>query len=359
MTPSSQLPVAATDPVQAYLDLGLRNYWHPVVASWRVASTPIGITRLGDQIALWRDQQGLVHAVEDRCPHRGARLSLGANLGENLACWYHGVEVDGTGTVQKVPAVPGCLLDGRKRVKSYPVKECFDAIFLWFGDEAHPEPAPLALPEELADQQSYSSFLCTAQWKCGHQSAADNLFDPMHGAYLHAVSHSLDEGGKQAEMRVRKTDIGLVIEKTEQRGINFDWTEFGETGCLWMRLEVPYKAKYGGGLFGIVAFATPIDATHCQVFFWRTRKARGWQRDLWRFMFRNRLEALHYAVIEQDRRVLENMAPNATSHEFLYQHDLGVARLRQLLRQRAKEEMTALAAYRAGKNLAESAAASS
>ena len=81
---------AAADPVQAYLDRGLRNYWYPVAPSWQVANAPIGLTRLGDQIVLWRDQEGKVHALEDRCPHRGARLSLGWNLGGSVACWYHG-----------------------------------------------------------------------------------------------------------------------------------------------------------------------------------------------------------------------------------------------------------------------------
>ncbi|VTP66639.1 Uncharacterised protein [Serratia rubidaea] len=57
----------------------------------------------------------------------------------------------------------------------------------------------------------------------------------------------------------------------------------------------------------------PEDKDHCRVFFWRIRKVKDWQRDLWRFMYRNRLEALHWDVLEQDRIVLENMAPNARS----------------------------------------------
>jgi hypothetical protein len=61
------------DQVQAYLDAGLRNYWHPVAPGWQVNNAPVGLTRLGEQIVLWRDQDGKVHALEDRCPHRGAR----------------------------------------------------------------------------------------------------------------------------------------------------------------------------------------------------------------------------------------------------------------------------------------------
>ncbi len=64
-------------------------------------------------------------------------------------------------------------------------------------------------------------------------------------------------------------------------------------------------------------------------------------------MYRNRLEGLHWAVLEQDRYVLESMAPNAREHEFLYQHDVGMTRVRRMLRQRAQQDFAALEAHRA------------
>jgi hypothetical protein len=172
--------------------------------------------------------------------------------------------------------------------------------------------------------------------------------DPMHGAYLHATSHSMAEGDKQADMRVRKTETGLMFEKVGQRDVNFDWVELGETGALWMRLAIPYKKKFGpGGNFGIIGFAVPVDGDNCQVYFWRTRKVQGWQRDAWRFLYRNRLEGLHWDVLEQDRYVLESLAPNARDHEFLYQHDVGMTRVRRMLRQRAQQHFADLDAHRA------------
>jgi phenylpropionate dioxygenase-like ring-hydroxylating dioxygenase large terminal subunit len=332
---------------ETLLDRGLRNLWYPVAPSWQVRGDAVGITRLSERIVLWRDSAGAVHALEDRCPHRGARLSLGWNLGNRLACWYHGVEVDATGTVVDVPAVDACPLEGQTCVKSYPVKEIQGAIFLWFGDALHPAPGPLELPEQLTDP-AYSSFLCTAVWRCNYRYALDNVMDPMHGAYLHAVSHSMAEGNKQARMRVRKTPTGFVFEKEDQSGVNFDWTEFGSTGAHWLRLAIPYRKNAGpGGSFWIVGFVTPIDPQHCRVFFWRVRKVEGWQRDAWRFLYKTRLEGLHWAVLEQDRIVLEAMEPDAREHEFLYQHDTGLARLRRLMLDAARAQVAALAEAKA------------
>lgn len=314
------------------LKLGIRNVWYPICASWLIQQKPVGMTRLGERIVAWRDKSGEIHVIEDRCPHRGARLSMGWNVDDRIACWYHGVEVDGDGVVQSVPAVGECSLTGQKSVKSYPVQEIRGGVFVYFGDELHEDPPELQLPAELTDDDEYDSFLCTAHWQCNFQYAIDNVMDPMHGAYLHAQSHSMAKGDKQAKLHAKKTNEGFLFEKIDQRDVNFDWVEFGFTGAPWLRLEIPYPETGGpGGNFGIVGFVTPVTEDACRVFFWRTRKVQGWQRDVWRFLYKNRLEGRHWAVLEQDREILEPMMGNARDFENLYEHDGGLTRLRRFM----------------------------
>ncbi|KQN64620.1 aromatic ring-hydroxylating dioxygenase subunit alpha [Erwinia sp. Leaf53] len=327
-----------------YLNQGLRGLWYPVLASWEVQSAPVGITRLGQQIVVWRNQQGELQALEDRCPHRGARLSMGWNLGDRIACWYHGIEVAGSGTVKDVPAVAGCPLAGRQCVRTYTIQEAHGAIFIWFGVTAERPASELVFPEELADGEHYSNFLCTAAWNCNYQYALENVMDPMHGTYLHSSSHSMAEGERQAEMSLQPTDTGFIFQKEGQKGVNFDWVEFGESGAQWMRLSIPYRKRFGpGGHFWIVGMVVPEDENRCRVFFWRIRQVSGWQRDMWRFLYRNRLEGLHWDVLEQDRVVLENLAPDARQHEFLYQHDVGLSRLRRMMQKAARQQLGQLA----------------
>jgi phenylpropionate dioxygenase-like ring-hydroxylating dioxygenase large terminal subunit len=337
--------MSATMNAEKILNTGLRNLWYPIAPSWQVQTHPVGVTRLGERLVMWRDAGGRVHALEDRCPHRGARLSLGWNLGDQIACWYHGVQIDGTGTVRRVPAFDNCPLEGQKAVRAYPVHESNGGIFAWFGDELHREPAELVLPEEMTGAE-YDGFLCTALWRCNYRYAIDNVMDPMHGAYLHAESHSMSGGDKSARMRMRATPTGFIFEKEDQQGINFDRVEFGNTGAQWLKLALPYRPNAGpGGHFWVCSFVTPVDERTCQVYFWRIRKVQGWQRDLWRFLFRTRLEGKHWAVLEQDRALLESMAEDARDHEFLYQHDTGLARLRRLMETEAKAQADALAAH--------------
>ncbi len=55
----------------------IRNQWYVVLESDEVGDHPVGVTRLGEKMVFWRDQAGKVHAAVDRCPHRGAALSVG------------------------------------------------------------------------------------------------------------------------------------------------------------------------------------------------------------------------------------------------------------------------------------------
>lgn len=55
----------------------------PVLGSRRVAR------ERGAPVALFRNQAGEVHALLDRCPHKGGPLSQGIVMGHGVACPLH------------------------------------------------------------------------------------------------------------------------------------------------------------------------------------------------------------------------------------------------------------------------------
>ena len=334
---------AKHDAVDQLLATGLKDLWYAACPSSFIKEKPISVDRLGQRLVLWRDHEGKVCALEDRCPHRGAPLSQGAILGDRLSCPYHGVEVRCDGTVTRVPGSPGCKLEGQRATKSYPTEERAGVVFIYNASVPTDTPPPLELPPELADDQQYSRFLCYTEWKSDYRYVLDNVMDPMHGTFLHKQSHSMAEGDNTAKFGIRATDTGFVFEKEGQRNVNFDWSEFADTGIHWMRLEIPYPKSGGpGGNFIIVGVVTPISEELSGVYFWRVRKiAPGWERDTWRFLYRNRLEARHWHVLEQDRVMLEQMPRDANQFENLYQHDLGIVRLRRHLRGLAQAQLDA------------------
>ena len=80
--------------------------WWAVARSEEVTSAkPINVDIRDQPIVLWRDAAGIVRALEDRCPHRRAPLSLGCVLANGMIqCGYHGWTYDGeTGRLKDIP----------------------------------------------------------------------------------------------------------------------------------------------------------------------------------------------------------------------------------------------------------------
>lgn len=66
----------------------------------------IAVVAEGIEIALVRDADGGVHAIEDRCSHEDIPLSDGDVEGCTLECWKHGSQFDlVTGKPLQLPAV--------------------------------------------------------------------------------------------------------------------------------------------------------------------------------------------------------------------------------------------------------------
>ncbi|GGV36646.1 Rieske 2Fe-2S domain-containing protein [Paenarthrobacter nicotinovorans] len=324
---------------------GLRDRWYPIIPSRFVgAGAMVKVKRLNIDWLLFRDARGQVRMLEDRCPHRSAPLSVGQHLGDRIACKYHGVQVDGTGKVVSVPGMPGCALEGKTATVSLSVVEAADTIFAFMPLTEDSEVPEFKVPDRLADP-AVAWFSNYAEWRGPWRFYMDNVLDPMHGAFLHRESHSMSGGDTSARFRIRETERGFFFEKTDQRGVNFDWVEFCREGMDYVDLEIPYARSAGpGGVFGIVGMSTPIDQETSAVFHWRTRRVSGWERDVWRFMYKATLEEKHWVVLEQDREVLEALAADADREENLYQHDLGVARIRRIHQADAREQAAKLEA---------------
>ena len=337
-------PMNDEDAVQERLATGLLNLWYLVSDAREIGFEPVGLRRLGQDLVVWRDSGGKVRAVADRCPHRGARLSRGRVQDGDIACAYHGLRLDGHGVITAIPPTPDCPFVGQKAVRSYPCREFNGAVWIYFGDAAHRDPPEMILPEEFASDE-WSSFLFSQMWHCPYRAVLDNRLDPMHGSYLHAGSYTLAYGNKQDRLKIEPTATGFVVRRENQIGVNIDRTELFHhpDNNIWIQTEIPYPASGGGGFFRIGGFVTPIDRESCLFWVFRSQRSSGWRRNLWRFLYRNRLEGRHLDVLDQDREMLESMHADGPDDEWLLQTDVGLTRMRRLLRQVAEGQVAATA----------------
>ena len=124
----------------------------PVALSASVeTATSSGVCLGGKELAVWRDDAGDIHAWEDRCPHRGMRLSLGFVKGDHIACLYHGWQYDTAGRCRYIPAHPKLDVPKSITVQSYCCFEWADMIWVDMSRQADPSmrfqlPAPAVMP---------------------------------------------------------------------------------------------------------------------------------------------------------------------------------------------------------------------
>jgi phenylpropionate dioxygenase-like ring-hydroxylating dioxygenase large terminal subunit len=320
---------------EAELKLGIRNMWYPVCESGLVKDAPVGLHRLGLDIVLWRDSSGKIHAHDDRCLHRGAKLSVGRVVNDQLRCAYHGWCYDTAGRCTSIPSskVAQNKLAPRLKLQQFEAQERAGLVWVYFSDNENISAPPLIIPEELEDP-AYSGFICEADWKANWILILENLADPMHGPFLHGQSLTLSRGALEDDMRTSRTADGFLVEREGQRGVNFDWSEFYCRDSIWVRLDIPLP--FGPkGILRILCFATPIDENSTLVHFLRYRQLAGLKRAYWRFLYRTFWEKQHLRVIEQDRVILESQrGAQSRMAEHLANSDRGVTELRKFLREK-------------------------
>lgn len=91
----------------------LRNTWYVAGFSEELsAAQPLLSRRLLDEpVVFFRDTQGGVRALRDRCPHRFVPLSMGKVKGDSVECGYHGLRFDGSGQCTRNPHAGGVIHD--------------------------------------------------------------------------------------------------------------------------------------------------------------------------------------------------------------------------------------------------------
>ena len=121
------------------------NMWQPVSLSHSIeTATSAGARLSGEDLVVWRDNSGIAHVWEDRCPHRGMRLSFGFVRGDHIACLYHGWQYDTGGQCQYIPAHPDLEVPKTIKVPVYLTKERAGMIWTTLAADAE----PLSVPED-------------------------------------------------------------------------------------------------------------------------------------------------------------------------------------------------------------------
>jgi phenylpropionate dioxygenase-like ring-hydroxylating dioxygenase large terminal subunit len=189
----------------------LKNCWY--VAGWAHdlrAAQLLACTIIDEAIVLYRKGDGSVVALEDRCCHRFAPLSLGRLEGDDLRCMYHGLKYDSTGACIEIPGQKA--VSRKMRVTSYATVEEHGWIWVWMGDPALAD--PILIPAAVGPEDPTWTLRCgQMDYQSNYLLINDNLTDFTHLAYVHAKSFGTSEEFARTRPEVTEIPRGIRVQR--------------------------------------------------------------------------------------------------------------------------------------------------
>jgi len=284
----------------------LLGQWHVVCPSTEVDSEhPKAARLLGNDLVLWRDDKGQVHAWKDYCGHRGARLSLGQIKQGEIECPYHGWRYNPKGECTRVPAHPERSGPASQRlVYRHHAQERFG--YIWVSLETPQRP----LPEfSQWDDVSYRKIYAGPyHYKANALRSVENFIDASHFPFVHANLNGLPDAPEplkkysvhEDERGLHSSEICVFQPYGDHRGIpinaRYTYSVFNPTTAYFM--------KKSGETERFCTFfnATPVDEAQCII--WLIVAINfGAELSLEQILSRQNM------VFEQDRRIVESQRP--------------------------------------------------
>ena len=254
----------------AIREIGINpDYWYPV--GWADRLQPghiMPVTIWKQAIAVFRDTDGQLHALDDACAHKGVALHKGQIQGKHLLCPYHGWEFNGAGQCVKIPYLTETQKLPCAQVRSYPVCEKYNLIWIFPGD------ASLAASSPLPEVPEFDDPDCLIVPIPGHFQAHfticnENTMDVFHG-FLHKnlqgwfdpvlTSLKTTESSVHADYRVSYKGVMTKILGLSDRGDEVT------TRTVSIHYRYPHYQSSLEGVSSLYLMRSPVGPTETRSF---------------------------------------------------------------------------------------------
>jgi phthalate 4,5-dioxygenase len=209
----------------------LRAYWQPAALTEELPDRrPAKAVRLlGEDLVLFRDDDGEYGLIGRQCSHRAADLAYGRLEDGGLRCLYHGWLYDRHGHCLEQPAEPeGSRFADKIRHTAYPCRERNGIVFAYLGG-GEPPPFPdfdcFVAPDDHA-------FAFKGWWECNWLQGLEGGIDPSHVSFLHRFlveDDPREEYGQQFRDKVEGTDrtLSSLVGEKFRPDIDVERTDYG------------------------------------------------------------------------------------------------------------------------------------
>jgi len=173
----------------------LRRFWFPACPSADLPAPdcpPVRLRLLGEDFVAFRDSEGAVGVLDERCCHRGASLTLGRVEDCGIRCLYHGWKFARDGTILETPNLPDSRFKERVKAPAYQVREAGDLLWVYLGPkEKEPE-----FPEyNWMGVPATQRIITVIVHGCNFVQGIEGVIDSSHVGILHRDEMSAAQDG--------------------------------------------------------------------------------------------------------------------------------------------------------------------
>lgn len=271
--------------------------WTPVLRSRQVGRRPLLLHLAGERLVLFRTPNGRLGVLLDRCPHRGASLSLGRlTCDGRIECPFHGWQFDTNGNTCHVPLNPDAKLS-LLSAHALPVREIGDLVWVYTVPSARNVPEPV-VPEGLV-KPGLSRTYVQRLWRCHWTRAMENMLDSPHLPFVHRRTIGKDlrrrmTPSSRMEILWEDTEYGGRAEARMDEIASGAFLEYFKPNI--MVLNIPVPGKY----LRIHAIVVPEKAGYTSLIICQSRdfaRSRMWNP---LFYWMNR------RIADEDKQVVES-----------------------------------------------------
>jgi phthalate 4,5-dioxygenase oxygenase subunit len=246
----------------------IRRYWVPALLSEEIPAPdcpPARVKLLDEDLVAFRDTQGRIGLIGERCAHRGTSLFFGRNEECGLRCVYHGWKYDSEGNVVDTPAEPAGS-DFRKKLRhtAYPTHEANGVVYAYLGPR---EKMPLFPDYEWTQVPLEFTYVTKCLLECNFLQGLEGECDSSHLSFLHRAftnerNQALYKSDTAPFYETEDTDFGVRLIATRNAADNQHYVRFSAFvmpvyGCV--PAGRPTNELEGYEIHTYV----PADDTHC------------------------------------------------------------------------------------------------
>ncbi len=163
--------------------MNLPKTWFVVANSHEIYNKkPTALKRFNLNLVLWRHNDQIM-VFEDKCPHRGSKLSLGQLKNGNIECPFHGFQFDQSGQCDFIPEIN----HGNTNLCLNKFVAIEQNNFIYISLNPHTtDYQNIPWFDELAQFKHYSHYSVT--WPCHITRCIENQLDYAHLPFVHKTT---------------------------------------------------------------------------------------------------------------------------------------------------------------------------